>query len=213
MNNKKLQSWIGLLVALCLIGLLIWLVIAVFNWFFSLKSDLAVGILTASTTIIVATATLVLGRYFERVKEAEAFLRAQKIEMYDEFLKEFFGMFHGEEEKSEDNSDLIKFLQEWQRKLVVWGGAPVLSAFVKWKIYLASHEPDANTVFLMDEFFRAMRNDIGLSNGGLEKGFFSHLILRHAPLFLMLAKSNPNIKLAEISELEKMLESKQAKEK
>jgi hypothetical protein len=207
MNNKKLQAWIGLLVVLSIAGLLIWLFITLFNWFFSLKSDLAVGILTASTTVIVATATLVLGRYFERVKEAEAFLRAQKIEMYDGFLKEFFGMFHGEEKSSEDNVQLVKFLQEWQRKLVVWGGAPVLLAFVKWKIYLASHEPDANTVFLMDEFFRAMRNDIGLSNNGLEKGFFSHLILRSAPLFLMLAKSNPNIKLADLAEIEKNLGS------
>ena len=205
MQNKsgKLQIFFSFIVFIGLIAGLVWSVIFLWNWFSSLNSDLAVGMLTASSTIIVATLTLVLGRFFERVKEAEAHLRAQKIELYDDFLKEFFKLFHGEGDNKAD--DLVSFLQEWQRKLVVWGGPNVLSSFVKWKLYLASTKPDAKSIFLMDEFFRAMRKDIGLSNRGLENGFFSHLMLRHSVVFLSAAKTNPKITLAELAALEKEL--------
>lgn len=206
MENKssKLQIFFSFILLIGLIAGLVWSVIFLWNWFSTLNSDLAVGMLTASSTIIVATLTLVLGRFFERVKEAESHLRAQKIELYDDFLKEIFKLFHGKDDYEADN--LVPFLQEWQRKLVVWGGPNVLSSFVKWKLYLASNnKPDAKSVFLMDDFFREMRKDIGLSNRGLEKGFFSHLILRHSDVFLSAAKTNPKITLAELADLEKQL--------
>ncbi|SDT94697.1 hypothetical protein [Halopseudomonas salegens] len=206
MENKatKKQIALGLVVIFALLALVLWIISSIWNWFSSLNSNLAVGMLTASSTIIVATITLVLGRFFERVKEAEAHLRAQKIEIYDEFLKRFFSLFFNTKNDGEvDDEDLVPFLQEWQRKLVVWGGPKVLSSFVSWKQYLASGKSDAHSVFLMDEFFRAMRSDIGLSNRGLTKGFFSNLILRHANVFLEEAKINPNITLSDLAKIEK----------
>lgn len=75
---KKLQVVLGLSF-LCLIVFLIYYVTTpLWAWFSSLNSNLAVGLLTASITVIVTTVTLVVGKYFERVKEAEAHLRAQK---------------------------------------------------------------------------------------------------------------------------------------
>jgi len=47
----------------------------------------------------------------------------------------------------------------------------------------------------MDDFFRAMRKDVGLGNSGLEKGVFAHFILRNSELFLSLAKSAPSMTL------------------
>ncbi|MEK0363298.1 hypothetical protein [Pseudomonas sp. CBC3] len=203
-QETKKQVALGLLLILVVLALLWWIASSLWNWFSALNSDLAAGMLTASSTIIVATITLVLGRFFERVKEAEAHLRAQKIEIYDEFLKRFFSLFFNEKKNGEvDDEGLVPFLQEWQRKLVVWGGPRVLSSFVSWKQYLASGKADAHSIFLMDEFFRAMRADIGLSNKGLTKGFFSNLILRHANVFLEEAKHNPNITLSDLAQIEK----------
>src|SRR5690606_25136097 len=121
--------------------------------FSSLNSNLAVGLLTASTTVIVTTVTLVVGKYFERVKEAEAHLRAQKISMYDDFLTRFFELSHGESDNSSE--ELVPFLRDWQRKLVVWGGPRVLKSFIAWKECLLE-EPNAQSVFKMGEFFIAM---------------------------------------------------------
>ncbi len=199
----KKQIAFGFILLALLAALVLWIVISLWGWFSSLNSDMAVGMLTASSTVIVATITLVLGRYFERVKEAEAHLRTQKIEMYDEFLKRLLALFYSSDSGQAGDDDLVPFLQEWQRKLVVWGGPNVLSSFIIWKQHLAFGEPDAESVFLMDRFFRAMRADIGLSNRGLNKGFFSNIILRHADLFLAEAKKNPKITLAEIAQIEK----------
>ena len=170
--------------------------------FLSLDKQLSIGLLTAFTTVFVSTLTVMLGRYFERKREIESHFRASKIRMYDEFLSEFFKLF-GDEEYND--GDLVPFLREWQRKMIVWGGAPVMSAYIKWNQHLKKHEPDAASVFLMDDFFRAMRKDIGLTNSGLEKGVFSHFILRNSELFLAASKKNPNITLAELSKIEKDL--------
>ena len=170
--------------------------------FLSLDKQLSIGLLPAFTTVFVSTLTVMLGRYFERKREIESHFRASKIQMYDEFLSEFFKLF-GDEEYND--GDLVPFLREWQRKMIVWGGAPVMSAYIKWNKNLKKNEPDAASVFLMDEFFRAMRKDIGLTNSGLEKGVFSHFILRNPELFLTAAKKNPNITLTELSKIEKDL--------
>lgn len=202
--NPKIKETLVLILGFALIGGLVYggykLIVTVWAQFISLDKQLSVGLLTAFTTVFVATLTVMLGRYLERKKEVESHFRTSKIQMYDEFLTEFFKLF-GDEENTD--VDLVPFLREWQRKMIVWGGAPVLVAYIKWSQHLKKGEPDARTVFLMDEFFRAMRKDIGLSNSGLEKGVFSHFILRHSELFLLIAKQNPNITLGELSEKEK----------
>jgi len=204
MNFEKLKKALSLIFGFTLIGLLCFgiyqFVSFVWSQFISLDKQLAVGLLTAFTTVIVATITVMLGRYLERKKEIESHFRTRKIEIYDEFLSEFFKLF-GSEENSD--IDLVPFLREWQRKMIIWGGAPVLSAYIKWNQHLKKGVPDAQTIFLMDDFFRAMRKDVGLSNSGLEKGVFAHFILRNSELFLAMAKSDPSITLDDLSKKEK----------
>ncbi len=144
-----------------------------------------------------------LGRYYERRKEIEAHFRAEKIKIYDEFLFQLFKLFENEGETS---PDMGKFLREWQRKLVLWGGSNVLAAYFKWMSRLKRGNPDADTIFLMDEFFRALRADIGQSSSGLPRGSFAHLILRNADFFLAQAARNPGLTLEELGRLEKVLD-------
>ena len=175
-----------------------WVTRTVWSALVSVNPQLAVGVVAAATTLVVSTATVMLGRYYERRKEIEAHFRSEKIKIYDEFLAELFKLFQGEAQSSDD---MVKFLRQWQRKLVLWGGAAVLTAYFKWMNRL-KRVPDAQTVFLMDEFFRALRADIGQSSGSIPKGAFANLILRHGDFFLAQARINPNITLAELSELE-----------
>jgi hypothetical protein len=58
----------------------------------------------------------------------------------------------------------------------------------------------------MEEFYKSLRSDLGISNHGLVVGDFAYLILRHGELFTRLAKTNPTMKLAELATLEKALE-------
>jgi hypothetical protein len=199
----RLRVPLSLLLALAFVGGMGWLLYlgiqAVWRALVSVNPQLAVAVVAAATTLIASTATVMLGRYFERKKEIEAHFRAEKIKIYDEFLAELFKVFQS---GGDATDSMVTFLREWQRKLILWGGSNVLSAYFKWMNRLKS-TPDAQTFFLMDEFFRALRADIGQNSHGLEKGAFANLILKHGDFFILQAKKNPNITLTELSVLEK----------
>lgn len=161
---------------------------------------LAVAVIAGAATLLASTITVMLGRSFERKKEIEAHFRAEKIKIYDEFLAELFKVFHSGGEAA--NDQMVEFLREWQRKLVLWGGSNVLTAYFNWMNRLKG-SPDAQTIFLMDEFFRALRADIGQSSNRLPRGAFANLVLRHGDFFLAEAKKNPHITLQQLSALEK----------
>lgn len=201
---NRLRNFLSTLLGLALISLIIWGVClgvqGAWRILVGVNPQLAVAVVAAATTLIASTATVMLGRYYERKKEIEAHFRSEKIKIYDEFLAELFRVF---ESGGETSDDLVKFLREWQRKLVLWGGSNVLSTYFKWMGRLKSTTPNAQTIFLMDEFFRALRSDIGQNSAGLERGAFAYLILRHGDFFLLQAKKNPNITLDELSDLEK----------
>jgi hypothetical protein len=164
---------------------------------------LAVGVIAATSTVMGATITVMLGRYLERKRDIEAHFRTTKISIYDEFLAELFKLFHSD--SATRTEELTEFLRGWQRKVILYGGPGVLISYFKWLNHLKSRNPDVATIFLMDEFFRALRTDIGQSSRGLQRGAFANMILRHADLFLEQAAKNPSITLAELAKMEKGL--------
>lgn len=204
---SRIKRFVGVLLALSvLVGLpagMFFLLSGAWRSLESMRSDLSVAVIAAAATVLVSTFTVMAGRYYERKREIEAHFRTSKIEMYDAFLKEFFRLFQGDG----DGESLVPFLKEWQRRLVLLGGPRVLRTYFAWKQLLSEGPPDARTMFAMDEFFRALRADIGLSSFGLVKGAFVHLTLRYPELFLSEAKRNPRIKLADLDAQEKLLEA------
>ncbi len=163
--------------------------------------NLAIALITGATTIVVSTITVMVGRHYERRKEVEAHFRAKKLEMYGAFIEEFFGLFDG----SSPEKDLTPFLREWQKKLVLKAGPSVLASYFEWRTKLKENSQSADSLFAMDKFFRALRADVGQSSRGLERGAFTHLILRNSEIFLSLAKKNPKISLAQLAEIENHL--------
>src|SRR2546427_1181288 len=202
--KAKTKQIVSGITGLAIIGLVLWaflwLVVAIWHRSVGLNANLAVGLLTACTTVLVAALTVSFGRYFERKKEIEAHFRDKKIAIYDEFLKEFFQLYYGE-----NKPDMVDFLREWQRQAMLWGGAGVLNSFLTWRVHLALGKPDAKSLFLMEDFFRALRKDIGLSNRGLNRGSFIRMILKYPDVFFAMASVNPNVTLEELSEKEKEL--------
>lgn len=188
-------------------------IVAMFGWFLFLamraawhqlvgvNPQLAAAVVAATAATIGGTVTIMLGRYFERKREIESHFRTKKIEIYDSFLVELFKTFR--DDAKGESKELVEFLREWQRTVVLWGGADVLRAYIRWMSHLRRGTPDADDIFLMDEFFRALRADIGQSSRGLERGAFAHLVLRNTEFFLEQARRNPKLTLQELGELEK----------
>ena len=179
-----------------------WTLSSIWDTISNSDNKLSVAIIAGFFSIIGAAMTVTLGRHFDRKKEIEAAFRERKIEIYDKFLIEIFKIFHANGSEENNGEELVIFLQEWQRTLVLWGGRNVLRTYFAWMSSLKKGHIDAGTIFLMDDFFRALRKDIGQSSFGLEKGAFSHLLLRHADLFLSESKKNPKITLDELAEME-----------
>lgn len=203
---KKAASMIFALVLLASTGWgIYWVVVQIWGQFKLLDPNVSLALLTASTTVLVATLTVVLGKYYERKKDIEAHYRQKKTEIYDEFLCEFFKIFYSEEKGDDENPELVKFLREWQRKMIIWGGQDVLMKYISWMANLRKRNPDTRTMFMMEEFFLEIRKDLGHKNYKLAKGTFIRLILKNPDLFLSMAKKNPNLTLAEISEAENAL--------
>lgn len=181
-----------------------WVLYEFFQYLSAVPKELGAALVAATATVLVATITVMVGRYYERKKELDALYREKKTEIYDEFLKEFFSLFWNAE-KEEPEKDLVPFLQEFTRKLVLWSGPEVIEAFVVWKDHLAKGIPDAQSIFLTEAFLSAIRRDLRHSNKGLRKGFYARLFLREGNLFLAMAARNPNVTLAALAEAEKIL--------
>lgn len=199
---KKIISFIiGLLLVTAVTYGIGWIIIQIWKGLKLLDTQVSISILTASATIIGATLTVVIGKYYERIKDIEAHYRVKKTEIYDEFLREFFKLFHSDE----SSDDLVVFFREWQRKIILWGGQGVLSKYIEWMSYIKNGNNDAKTLFLIEDFFIEIRKDLGHKNNKLIKGTFIHLILKNPELFLSIEKNNPNITLSEFAEIEKTL--------
>jgi len=59
--------------------------------------------------------------------------------------------------------------------MILWGGQDVLKSYIDLIRKLKSGEPDAQAMWMTEDFFREMRKDLGLSSRKLSKGTFVHL--------------------------------------
>jgi hypothetical protein len=199
------QVVVGVL-ALAAVATAVWAIsrglVLLWDSFAAIPKEIAVALIAAAATVFVSTLTVVLGRYFERKRELDALYRDKKAEIYDEFLKQFFDLLHGNSDAKATSDDMAAFLREFMRKLLLWSGPEAITAFVKWKDNLARGVPDAQTIFVTEEFLLALRKDLRHSDMGIPSGFFARLFLKEADAFLAAAKRNPRVTLAEIAALE-----------
>jgi hypothetical protein len=133
----------------------------------TVPKEMGVALVAAAATIFVSTLTVVVGRYFERKKELDVLYRDKKVEIYDQFLKQLFASLHGAPTPESQEEEMVPFLREFMRKLLLWSGPEPISCFTKWKEHLARGVPDARTIFLTEEFLLAVRRDLRHSNRGI----------------------------------------------
>ena len=194
-----------ILLALACLGAILtavyWVFCQVWGQFKLLDPTVSVALLTGASTILVATITVVFGKYYERKKDIEAHYRSKKVEIYDEFLCELFKLFD-ESRVDRDAGSLVRFLREWQRKMILWGGQDVLRKYILWMSHMKKSVPDVQSMFLMENFFFEIRKDLGHKNNKLHEGTFISLMMKNPDLFMKTAKENPNITLEELAKFE-----------
>ncbi|WP_395683192.1 hypothetical protein [Dokdonella sp.] len=204
---RLLQVVLALAVLATLLWLPYWIGKSFLLYLNAIPKELAATLITAATTVLGATLTIAIGRYFERKKELDALYRDKKTEIYDEFLRKYFDLNFSNSDHSPTTQpqDLVSYFREFIRRMLLWSGPQVIVAFLKWKRHITNNAPDAKTIFLTEDFFLALRADLRQSNSGIPKGFWSHLSLKRSDLFLAAAKKDPHVTLAQLAEIEKHL--------
>ena len=182
-------------VAIAVVGLY-WLISALG----SLDSDdskLATGVIVGIFTLFGAIYTVGKNNRSARELEIEAHFREPKTKIYDKFLKELFNVFHTGQ--NSDADQIRKFLQEWNRTVILWGGSQVVQSYIKWMNHVQAIEVDAESMFLMGDLILAAREDLGLSNEGINRQTFVFLLLANPNLFFEMAAENPDVTLIEMA--------------
>ncbi|MCZ4367689.1 hypothetical protein [Sulfitobacter dubius] len=112
-----------------------------------------------------------------RKREIDDAHRAKKTEIYFSFIKliERVMMAHKDELGLEplDEGELVKKLIEFKTDCLLWGSEEVLQALVDFQTLSTSQPTPKQILRSIDPLYRAMRNDIGLTNTRLAKDFFA----------------------------------------
>jgi membrane protein YqaA with SNARE-associated domain len=204
---RRIASILLGITILCFIGLaFLYLVGHAAHFLVSLDQPLVVAILAASATILASTITVVLGKIFERKKEIEAHFRERKFEHFFEMLTLMHELTQRTVPVAVDDA-VVKRLSDWQRNLILFAGPKTIRSFVAWFGNLTSGNLTVRTIMLMEEFYKSLRADLGISNLGLNDGDLARLLLRHGDLYVAMSKKNPNLPLAALIEMEKKIEA------
>jgi len=200
-------------VFLFLLGLLLLLAVGIglylllktmWGAFSALNPQTGAALITGFFTITVSISAVALGRYLEKAKEVEVAYREKRLKVYEDFVDRFYTLVQSDESDEltpeEKQEGFTAFLRDFNRKILLWAGSETVHTYVVMMHRLADDATSASAVFSMEEFYKAMRSDLGLENNKLIKGDLLALWLRSHDCrkFLAACKTNPNIRLGEL---------------
>ncbi|ELO1814272.1 hypothetical protein QXB70_004025 [Vibrio fluvialis] len=107
-----------------------------------------------------------------REREIEEAHRQKKVEIYNDFLKLVSAFMQGtnasNKKKMPNQQKILDEFEKFQNGILLWGGPQVIQAFLDYRKN-SGEEQDSLTIFRhVDALYKALREDIGLSNSGLE---------------------------------------------
>ena len=193
---SKLTQIISVGVGLAVCGGLIWLGI----WAISqVPSTLTTAVVTGGIAILGSTLAVVIGKNYERKREIEAAFRQRKIEVYDEFFERLFGLFH----QTGEQEDLVAYMREHQRRLILWSGDKAIHEYANMMRAFRGGAETARGMLALEKYFLAVREDLGHSNAGVKRGDLISFIMTNGDLLMQFYDENPETAFQRLVELER----------
>ncbi|MEO8777344.1 MAG: hypothetical protein ABI389_01590, partial [Rhodanobacter sp.] len=156
-----------------LAGLLfgVWEAVAHFFALLSAASpEVAAAVVGGMSTALVAIAAALLAHRSARIRASEDAHRVKKVEIYRGFLEIVARQMANENDKVNTKplkeSELIKFLVTFRSDIILWGSPSVINAFRNFNVQCQTG--GVSMFNAVDNLYRSIRRDIGLSNWGLE---------------------------------------------
>lgn len=152
-------------------GYLLWLVAArLLTFLESANPSVSAAIVGAMATVLVGVGGALYTQSQIKKREIEEAHRARKVEIYKEFLDIVARlMANGNENvslKPPSQQELVDFLVGFKTNVVLWGAPKVINAQLNFQ--KVSSE-GGNVLKAVDQLYKAIREDIGLSNRGLDR--------------------------------------------
>jgi hypothetical protein len=143
-------------------------------------SELLIGVVTASATVLVSVIGIAFGRYNERKKEIEQRRQEKRIPVYEKFTDFWFvQVLYGQRlGKGEiEQKDLLAFFAEFTRDLMLWGSDEVILEWGEVRRQWAALGDDAARtkqayaeMLNFESLLLAIRRDIGYPKTKLRQG-------------------------------------------
>jgi hypothetical protein len=153
------------------IGYGVWVLIREFYIALSAASpEITVAIIGAMATILVGISAVLISQAHERKRAAEEAHRLKKVEIYQGFIDLISRMIGASNEhlllKAPDEYELISFVFKFKSELLLWGSPKVIKAQINFEN--VSGSGDTQKLFrAVNTLYMAIREDLGLSNSGL----------------------------------------------
>ena len=164
-----------LLLALLLLGGLLYLAYSTLSYFLSLLAKTEPSVAASIVGVMITAFTGIIGVLYTQFqikkREIANAYRVQKRDMYEEFNDIVSRMMGGINKNLDittpSEKEIIHFMHGFMPKLVLWGSPKVILSFLEFSNPSASDKDPLRILKVADKFQRAMREDLGLSNSGL----------------------------------------------
>lgn len=146
------------------------------NAFSGVAPEFGAALVAASGTVVAASITVSVGRYYERKQEIEQVRRAQQIEIFEEFVEFMFRILYQDrlgEERVTDDEMLATFVK-FTRRLTMWAPDSIINSWAAVRRRFAtaqtSGEPPSAVLFDFEALLIEMRKTVGYPNTQLGRG-------------------------------------------
>lgn len=187
MTKQRLSQLFLMAWSIFVAGVIMWLLYSgikfVWGTLSSVNPSLAVGIIAASSTIIVSLATVLISKRLEQKALIKSQQRDKKMPMYEELIAFLFRMSRASKDGKNmpTEEEITDFMFGFTQKLLIWGSDDVVVAFAKFR---RSSQGQGNVLFAVEEIWSAIRKDLGHNNKGISKGMLLSLIINDIDDFM-----------------------------
>ncbi|MDO8827206.1 hypothetical protein [Methylophaga sp.] len=179
----KLAQAIGFIFGIGIIvgtGYFVWIILGrLLKFLESANPSVSAAVVGAMATVLVGVGGALYTQAQIKKREIEEAHRSRKVELYKGFLDMVARMMSEQNEnvslEPPSQQELVDFMVEFKTNVVLWGSPKVINAQLNFQ---KVSESGGNTLFAVDELYKAIREDIGLSNKGLNKRQLVKMYLR-----------------------------------
>lgn len=182
-KSPKLAQVIGILFGMGLIiaaGYLAWFILArLLTFLENANPSVSAAVVGAMATVLVGVGGALYTQAQIKKREIEEAHRKKKVELYKGFLDMVAKMTAEENDnvslEPPSPQELVDFMVEFKTNVVLWGSPKVINAQLNFQ---KVSESGGNVLYAVDDLYKAIREDIGLSNRGLDKRQLVKMYLR-----------------------------------